>query len=92
MTLTQLDSTCEQEAPCAPRRVLAFLIYFNSVHRGGETVFLQQGKRVEPKCGRVLMFPTAFTCARPSPKSILMSNLPTQKCFALVCSTGAAMA
>lgn len=50
-----------QEAACAPRRVLAILIYFNSVHLGGETVFLQQGKKVEPKCGRVLMFPTSFS-------------------------------
>ena len=50
-----------QEAPCAPRRVLAILIYFNSIEEGGETVFLQQGDRVAPKCGRVLMFPTAFT-------------------------------
>ena len=50
-----------QEGSCAPRRVLAFLIYFNSVDKGGETVFLQQGTKVTPKCGRVLMFPTAFT-------------------------------
>jgi len=50
-----------QEATCAPRRVLAILIYFNSVQEGGETTFLQQGRVVKPKCGRVLMFPTAFT-------------------------------
>ena len=50
-----------QEAPCAPRRVLAILLYFNSVEEGGETAFLQQGIRVMPKCGRVVMFPTAFT-------------------------------
>ncbi|EKX36086.1 hypothetical protein GUITHDRAFT_117754 [Guillardia theta CCMP2712] len=41
-----------QEAPCAPRRVVAFLVYFNGVE-GGETVFLQQGRIVSPKCGRV---------------------------------------
>ena len=50
-----------QEATCAPRRVLAILIYFNSIQQGGETIFLQQGKKVVPKCGRVVMFPTAFT-------------------------------
>eukprot|EP00960_Hanusia_phi_P008141 233190-Hanusia_phi.AAC.3 len=52
-----------QEAPCAPRRVVAFLLYFNEV-QGGETIFLQQGRMVEPKCGRVLMFPTSFSHVR----------------------------
>jgi hypothetical protein len=50
-----------QEGTCRPRRVIAILIYLNEVAQGGETVFLNQGRAVKPKCGRVLFFPTAFT-------------------------------
>lgn len=49
-----------QEAGGRPMRIIAVLIYFNSVEEGGETVFLNQGIAVPPKCGRVLMFPSAF--------------------------------
>ena len=45
----------------APTRVLAAIIYLNEAVKGGETVFLNQGKAVVPKCGRVLFFPSAFT-------------------------------
>lgn len=50
-----------QEGNCMPKRVIAVLIYLNDVESGGETVFLNQGIAVKPKCGRVLMFPTSFT-------------------------------
>ena len=44
-----------------PRRVIAFLAYFNDVAEGGETAFLNQGISVAPRCGRIVLFPTAFT-------------------------------
>ena len=48
------------ELLCKPRRVIAFILYLNGVDEGGETVFLQQGKRVKPACGRAVIFPTSF--------------------------------
>jgi len=50
-----------QEPLGAPRRIIAFLLYVNDVEVGGETVFLNQGVAVKPRCGRALLFPTAFT-------------------------------
>ena len=44
-----------------PTRILAAIIYLNQAKVGGETVFLNQGKSVAPSCGRVLIFPSAFT-------------------------------
>ena len=41
------------------RRVLVFTIYLNEVE-GGETEFLFQSKRVEPKTGRICIFPANF--------------------------------
>lgn len=49
-----------QEGPGQRPRVLAALVYFNEVEEGGETLFLNQGLEVQPKCGRVTIFPSAF--------------------------------
>ena len=49
-----------QEAKGANPRLLASIIYLNSPLEGGETVFLNQGITVTPKCGRGLLFPSAF--------------------------------
>ena len=53
------DSGQEQRGD--PVRVLAFLFYLNDVTEGGETVFLNQAVSIAPRCGRVALFPTAFT-------------------------------
>jgi len=50
-----------QEPFAAPRRVIAVLMYVNDVEEGGETVFLNQGRAVAPRCGRAVFFPAAFT-------------------------------
>jgi len=42
-------------------RVLVFILYLNDIEEGGETEFLYQHKRVSPKTGRILIFPSAFT-------------------------------
>ncbi|MDB4343231.1 2OG-Fe(II) oxygenase [bacterium] len=39
----------------------AFILYLNSVNQGGETEFLYQSKRIKPKQGRILLFPTSYT-------------------------------
>ena len=42
------------------RRVLAFSIYLNDVKEGGETEFLNQSIRVQPKTGRIAIWPASF--------------------------------
>jgi|TARA_R100001460_G_scaffold86484_1_gene127963 hypothetical protein len=41
-------------------RALAWLIYLNDIEEGGETEFLNQSMRVQPKKGRIVMWPAAF--------------------------------
>lgn len=49
-----------QEPLGAHPRVLAAIVYLSQPEEGGETLFLNQGRAVKPKCGRVLIFPSAF--------------------------------
>jgi len=42
-------------------RFLTFILYLNDVAEGGETEFLFYPRRVQPKAGRLLLFPGAFT-------------------------------
>jgi hypothetical protein len=52
---------CEQEGSDYDR-VLAWTVYLNDIPNGeGETEFLWQGLRVQPKAGTVCIFPAAFT-------------------------------
>lgn len=41
-------------------RALVFTVYLNDLEEGGETEFLHQSKRVKPKKGRIVFFPSAF--------------------------------
>jgi hypothetical protein len=42
-------------------RVSVFLMYLNSIHKGGETEFLYSGQRIEPVEGRLLIWPASYT-------------------------------
>ena len=42
-------------------RTLVWSVYFNDLEDSGETEFLYQKKKVKPKAGRVLIFPSSFT-------------------------------
>lgn len=42
-------------------RVLVFILYLNDVEEGGETEFLYLSKRIQPKTGRLLLWPSGFT-------------------------------
>lgn len=42
-------------------RLLTFIVYLNDVEEGGETEFLYLSKRVQPKTGRMLIWPAGFT-------------------------------
>jgi len=44
-----------------PNRVLVYMVYLNDVYEGGETEFLYQRKRIQPKKGTILLFPPNFT-------------------------------
>ena len=49
-----------QEGPGQPARLLAALVYLSEPSLGGETLFLNQGIKVAPTCGRVVIFPSSF--------------------------------
>jgi len=52
---------CGHETSEKPHRILAVLLYLNTVLVGGETVFLNQGVSISPVVGRLAIFPTAFS-------------------------------
>jgi len=53
---------CEQDNIKVADRVLSWTIYLNDIPSGeGETEFLWQGLRVQPKAGTVSIFPASFT-------------------------------
>lgn len=43
------------------RRAVVWILYLTDHHGEGETEFLQQGLRVEPKAGRVVLWPAQYT-------------------------------
>ena len=45
---------------CA-NRTLVWSVYFNDLDGSGETEFLYQKRKINPKAGRVLIFPGSFT-------------------------------
>ena len=53
---------CEADRVPHANRVLAWTVYLNDIPSGeGETEFLWQGLRVQPKAGTVSIFPASFT-------------------------------
>jgi len=52
---------CEQGDAASSRRLLAYILYLNDVEEGGETEFLYFPKRVKPKKGTLLIFPSGLT-------------------------------
>ena len=52
---------CEQSgSPYAINRALVWILYLNDVAQGGETEFLNQMQRIQPKAGRLVIWPSAF--------------------------------
>ena len=51
----------EQGAGAVSNRAMAWMIYLNDVESGGETEFLFQSLRVEPKKGRMAIWPAGIT-------------------------------
>jgi hypothetical protein len=54
---------CEHGNIRCGSRLLAWTLYLNDVHEGGETEFLYQHMRVPAKQGSVCIFPSSFTHA-----------------------------
>jgi hypothetical protein len=54
---------CENGDKQFMRRLGVYLLYLNDVEEGGETEFLYLSKRVQPKQGRLLIFPPNYPWA-----------------------------
>lgn len=52
---------CEHDTRETGSRLLLVMLYLNDVKDGGETEFLYQSKRIEPKQGRLVICPASFT-------------------------------
>ena len=52
---------CEQTNLNSASRMMLVMLYLNDVEEGGETEFLYQSRRVEPKMGRLVFCPAFFT-------------------------------
>jgi 2OG-Fe(II) oxygenase superfamily len=52
---------CENGPIEHARRIGVYILYLNDVIEGGETEFLYQGKRVQPREGTLVIFPSSYT-------------------------------
>ena len=52
---------CEHGDIKTSTRVILVMLYLNDVEEGGETEFLYQSRRIEPKMGRLVFCPAFFT-------------------------------
>lgn len=52
---------CESGSRDMNSRLGVFLLYLNSIKKGGETEFLYTGQRIDPVEGRLLIWPSAYT-------------------------------
>ena len=52
---------CEHIDMITSTRVILVMLYLNDVEEGGETEFLYQSRRIEPKMGRLVFCPAFFT-------------------------------
>lgn len=51
---------CEQGELIFSMRQLVWMIYMNDISEGGETEFLNQATRIQPKAGRLVIWPAAW--------------------------------
>ena len=52
---------CEHGGLLSASRIMLVMLYLNDVEEGGETEWLYQSRRVEPKMGRLVFCPAYFT-------------------------------
>ena len=52
---------CENQIISNRNRILAWMLYLNDIKDGGETEFLYQKCRIQPKRNRFLLWPSGFT-------------------------------
>ena len=52
---------CENGNLSDASRLILVMLYLNDIEEGGETEFLYQSRRVQPKMGRLVFCPTSFT-------------------------------
>lgn len=51
---------CESDGTDRTRRIGTYILYLNDVASGGETEFLYLSQRIEPKAGRLVIFPAGY--------------------------------
>lgn len=51
---------CEVDAYDRARRLGTYILYLNDVEEGGETEFLYLSRRIKPKTGRLVIFPSGY--------------------------------
>jgi hypothetical protein len=51
---------CDAAGVLHTRRMIAYILYLNTVPEGGETEFLYQSQRVQPIQGTLIIFPTGW--------------------------------
>lgn len=54
---------CENGGLAVKGRFLAWILYLNDIEEGGETEFIHLSERVQPKTGRLVIFPAGWTHA-----------------------------
>ena len=52
---------CEQDGGNSANRSLVWMVYLNDVENGGDTEFLYQQTKVQPKKGRLVIWPAGIT-------------------------------
>jgi hypothetical protein len=52
---------CESNNMMNSHRAMVYILYLNDVSKGGETEFIYQNTRLQPKQGTVVYFPPAWT-------------------------------
>jgi hypothetical protein len=51
----------EQSTMIESHRIISIIVYLNNVEEGGETEFIHQRRRLPPKQGTVVIFPSSYT-------------------------------
>ena len=69
--ILHVDGQCSVP-PQNQLRLATFLLYLNTIDRGGETEFPLQNLRVQPEAGKIVMFPPMHT----HPHEVLASDEP----------------
>lgn len=52
---------CENMGKKDRNRIATFIVYLNTIEKGGETEFLYYSQRIKPEEGKLVIFPSSYT-------------------------------